>query len=496
MKYLSLLLFAPVFCHASPVNGGVSGADGKIHEILSVVTSVKVNKIISTQTEDGNEISPTAYPDTIKGISFALTGLINLSEYSMYNGRSWANIFLRSNTLSASFFDASDVSFMRSRESCQGALKWINASTRNPVSEINGVCKQQPYKATPGAYFSSREGNVYSMPYEDGYINGYTFDDVINYFNEVYRAALYRRYEEQHKEFIQRYPLCSSFSLDITDEDEIIPLGENRNYNINGHSSSLMSIYKVKFVSPFTSSCILNGRPVMTKGGSYPVADTSVFVSAPGYQEGKVNNYISDIFNGGDSLLLNSYMAAMSKKVIPALAFSSLLNMAWAEASSFPDYKGIPYSESSRITESDVMSVMNNRNVKPSAADAYARIPEQGVYLMYWSDTHNSYVTQEVFNESKKVEVDFGPNPGIKEPELVGGELSDSFNPLFNVMPFFKNFRLDNHAATCPVWSYQVFGQVIQMTSFCTLIEQNRGLISLFFIIQWTITSLIIIVRT
>lgn len=506
-KYICLMipffLFHPAFAVASPVNGGVPGASGKIHEVLSVAMSVRVNDIIARETAAGNDVPPEAYPETVRNVSLALTGMINLSEYSMYNGRSWANILLRSNNLSASFFDASDVSFIWSWESCRGALKWrvsgypqFNASTRNPVSEINGVCKQQPYKATPGAYFSLREGNVYSMPYEDGYINGYTFDDVINYFNEVYRAALYRRYEEQHKEFIQRYPLCSSFSLDINDEDEILPLGENRNYNINGHSSSLMSIYKVKFVSPFTSSCILNGRPVMTKGGSYPVADTSVFVSAPGYQEGKVNNYISDIFNGGDSLLLNSYMAAMSKKVIPALAFSSLLNMAWAEASSFPDYKGIPYSESSRITESDIMSVMNNRNVKPSAADAYARIPEQGVYLMYWSDTHNSYVTQEVFNESKKVEVDFGPNPGIEAPELAQGVLSDALNPLFTVMPFFKNFRLDNHAETCPVWSYQVFGQVIQMTSFCTLIEQNRGLISLFFIIQWTITSLIIFVRT
>ncbi|EAB1948678.1 hypothetical protein C4B91_19760 [Salmonella enterica subsp. enterica serovar Waycross] len=186
----------------------------------------------------------------------------------------------------------------------------------------------------------------------------------------------------------------------------------------------------------------------------------------------------------------------MTRKIIPALAFASVLNTAWAEASASPDYKGIPYSETSRITESDVMSVMNNRNVNPSAADAYAQIPEQGVYLMYWSDTHNSYVTQEVFDASKKVEVDLGPNPGIESPELVQGELSDALNPLFNIMPFLKNFRLDAHAASCPVWTYQVFGQAIPMTSFCTLVEDNRALISLFFIIQWTIISLVIIVRT
>ncbi|EKI0833918.1 hypothetical protein ABG138_004903, partial [Salmonella bongori] len=149
-----------------------------------------------------------------------------------------------------------------------------------------------------------------------------------------------------------------------------------------------------------------------------------------------------------------------------------------------------------RITESDVLSVMNNRNVNPSAADAYAQIPEQGIYLMYWSDTHNSYVTQEVFEASKKVEVDLGPNPGTESPELVQGEISDALNPLFNVMPFLKNFRLDSHSVACPVWNYQVFGQIIPMTSFCTLAEDNRALISLFFIIQWTILSLIIIVRT
>ncbi|HFW5148717.1 TPA: hypothetical protein ACIBVV_005137, partial [Salmonella enterica subsp. enterica serovar Potsdam] len=394
MKYLFLLFFAPVLCHASPVNGGVSGADGKIHEIISVVTSVKVNKIITSQIEEDNEISPMAYPETIKGISLSLTGLINLSEYSRYNGRSWANILLRSNNLSASFFDSPDVSFQWGGESCQGALKWavsgyphFNTSIKNPVPVINGLCKQKPYNAMPGAYFSSRAGSVYSMSYEGGYINGYTFDDVINYFNEVYRASVYRRYEESHKSFIQHYPLCTSFNLEINNEDEIKPSGENRSYNINGHSVSLMSSYKVKLSSPYTSSCTLNGRPVTTKGGYMPLIDTSAYVYAPGYENGKVDSYIPDIFNGSDALLLNSYMSAMSRKIIPALAFSSLLNMAWAEASAYPDYKGIPYSETYRITESDVLSVMNNRNVNPSAADAYAQIPEQGIYLMYWSDT-------------------------------------------------------------------------------------------------------------
>ncbi|EGE4660057.1 hypothetical protein SBON0708_003195 [Salmonella bongori serovar 48:i:- str. 94-0708] len=503
MKRLLLLFFIPVLSNASPVNGGVSGADGKIHEVLSVAMSVRVNDIIARETEEGNDVPPDAYPETVRGVSLALTGRVNLSEYSRYNGRSWANILLRSDNLSASFFDSHDVSFGWGGKSCQGALKWVvsgypqfNTSVKNPVAEINGVCKQQPYNATPGAYFSSRSGNVYSMPYEGGYINGYTFDDVINYFNEVYRAAVYRQYERSFKDFINEYPLCSSFNLEINDDDDIKPLGQIYPYNVNGSSVSLISSYRVKLSSPFTTSCMLNDRPVTQKGGHMPLIDTSVFVNAPGYENGKVDSYIPDIFNGSDALLLNSYMSAMSRKIIPALAFSSLLNMAWAEASAYPDYRGIPYSETYRITESDVLSVMNNRNVNPSAADAYAQIPEKGVYLMYWSDTHNSYVTQEVFEASKKVEVDLGPNPGTEAPELVQGVISDSLNPLFNVMPFLKNFRLDVRQVSCPIWTFNVFGQSIPMTSFCDIAEQNRSLISLVFIIQWTITSLIILVRT
>ncbi|WP_193766350.1 hypothetical protein, partial [Hafnia paralvei] len=192
----------------------------------------------------------------------------------------------------------------------------------------------------------------------------------------------------------------------------------------------------------------------------------------------------------------NSYLAGMSRKTIPAIAFASILNTAWATASSYPDYQGLPYSDSYRITESDVISVMNSRNVKPSAADMFVPVSDKGIYLMYWSDTHNSYVTEEVFDSSKKVEVDLGPNPGTEAPELVQGSLSDSLNPLFYVMPFLKNLRLDVRNAACPVWIFNLFGQSIPMTSFCTIAEQNRPLISLFFIIQWTITSLIIIVRT
>ncbi|EAP9093663.1 hypothetical protein NF320_004972, partial [Salmonella enterica] len=169
---IPFFLVSPAFAVASPVNGGILGASGKIHEVLSVAMSVRVNDIISRETEEGNDVPPDAYPETVRGVSLALTGRVNLSEYSRYNGRSWANILLRSNNLSASFFDSPDVSFGWGGKSCQGALKWVvsgypqfNTSVKNPVAEINGVCKQQSYNATPGAYFSSRTGNVYSMPY-------------------------------------------------------------------------------------------------------------------------------------------------------------------------------------------------------------------------------------------------------------------------------------------------------------------------------------------
>ena len=496
MRILFLLLFIPSLSGASPVNGGVTGSDGKIHELLSVVTSVKVNKVIASLTENDNEVSPLAYPETIKGISLALTRMINLSEYTEFNGKSWANIFLHSHVLPVSFFNSSDVSFSSGGETCKGNLGWKTHEYDNRLaSEVQGVCKQTPFRATPGAYFSQTNSNVYSMRYDDGFINGYSINDVIDYFNSVYRAAFYRQYELSHKDFISDYPLCSSFNFDTEDEDFVEPSGDTRSYNVNGHSVSLNSSYKVRLITHTTSSCILNGRPVTTKGGYTPLVDSIAFVNAYPYQDGKVRGYFR-VFQGGDILLLNSYMASMSKKAVTALAFTSILNMAWANASASSEYKGLPYSASYRITDSDVMSVMNNRNLKPSAADMFTPISDNGVYLMYWSDTHNSYVTEEVFEASKKVEVDLGPNPGIEEPELVQGALSDSLNPLFNVMPFLKNFRLDSRAAACPVWTYQVFGQVIPMTSFCTLIEQNRALISLFFIIQWTITSLIILVRT
>lgn len=500
MKYFYLLLFIPALSNASPVNGSVSGADGYIHELLSVIMSVKISNIIDAEKDKDNDISLQAYPETIRGVSLALTGMVNPLEYTEFNGRSWANIFLRSHTLSASNFNA-DVSFNGRGDDCQGTLRWasnypdFNATASNPIPEIEGVCKQQPYSASPGAWFSSRTANVYSLPYDGGYINGYTIDDVVNYFNEVYRTAIYKQYETEYQDFINRYPLCTSFSHDVSNEDEIKPSGSNEHYNINGSSVSLMSAYKIRLVSKTTDSCFLNGRPVTTKGGSFPLVDSTAYINAYRYDEQKTRRLFS-IFNGGDVLLLNSYLAGMSRKTIPAIAFASILNTAWATASSYPDYQGLPYSDSSRITESDVISVMNSRNVKPSAADMFVPVSDKGIYLMYWSDTHNSYVTEEVFDSSKKVEVDLGPNPGTEAPELVQGSLSDSLNPLFNVMPFLKNFRLDPHAATCPVWTYQVFGQAIPMTSFCTLAEQNRALISLFFVIQWTIISLVIIVRT
>lgn len=504
MKYLFLLFFIPALSHSSPVNGGVSGADGKIHEMLSVVMSVSLNKIITQETEQGSEIPVTAYPETVRGVSLALSGMINSSEYQEFSFK-WAKIFLRSGILLPSYFNATGVSFSSGNQDCQGNLNWVvsgypeyGVSQNNPLPQLNGRCKQMPFKGTPGASFSTKSENVYSLPFNTGttagYINGYTVDDVVNYFNEVFRVHTLMRNDINYEDFMAEYPLCSGFRREITHDDEIKPTGDKLDFNVNGGSVSLISAYEIKLVSKEYAHCS-SPEPVTRLLGWSDILDSRVYVNAPLYNE-RSQTFIKSIMHGGDELLLYSFLSQMSRKVIPAMAFSSILNAAWADISAQPDYKGLPYSESYRITESDVISVMNNRNLKPSAADMFDPVPERGIYLMYWSDTHNSYVTEEVFEASKKAEVDLGPNPGIDEPELVNGSLSDSLNPLFNVMPFLKNFRLDSHAATCPVWTYEVFGQSIPMMSFCTLIEQNRALISLFFIIQWTITSLIILVRT
>lgn len=503
MKYLFLLFFIPALSHSSPVNGGVSGADGKIHEMLSVVMSVSLNKIITQETEQGSEIPVTAYPETLRGVSLALSGMNNSSGYLEFSFK-WAKVFLHSGVLPPSYFNAEGVSFSLGSQNCQGNLNWVvsgypesGVSQNNPFSQLSGRCKQTPFKGTPGASFSSKPENVYSLPFNtgttQGYINGYTVDDVVNYFNEVFRVHTLMRNDINYENFKAEYPLCSGFRREMIHDDEIKPTGNKLDFNVNGGSVSLISAYEIKLVSKEYAHCS-SPEPVTRLLGWDDILDSRTYVNAPLY------NDISQTFlmsiNGGDELLLSSFLSVMSRKVIPAMAFSSILNAAWADISALPDYKGLPYSESYRITESDVISVMNNRNLKPSAADLFDPVPERGIYLMYWSDTHNSYVTEEVFEASKKAEVDLGPNPGIDEPELVNGSLSDSLNPLFNVMPFLKSFRLDSHAATCPVWTYEVFGQSIPMTSFCTLIEQNRALISLFFIIQWTITSLIILVRT
>lgn len=97
-------------------------------------------------------------------------------------------------------------------------------------------------------------------------------------------------------------------------------------------------------------------------------------------------------------------------------------------------------------------------------------------------------------NINVDVKLDLGDYPDIKQPALEEPPAAASIlDPIFNLFPNLKDYRVPERDLSCPPISIEAFGETYSTDLHCALIEDNRTTISASMLLFFTIMSLIIV---
>lgn len=520
--YIAIPFFLSSPVLAEPVmNGDILDSSGVVDELLSVSFSMSLTRAIKYyQSQEDIVLSPDAYLNTIKSVSDKLNMQLNPAKYARFNGLSYANIFLNSQVVNVKMFNASDLSSDYSKY--PASISWVSslpsgtfyqgelgeASLYNPLPLFSMKIVPDTLISDGVARFTKNSGaDVYQLRYKEGYIVADRADKIADFLSGLYEDGAYKFIYQQHAEresiLTNTYDdkgnlMYSHCSLTMNNIKNLIPRGSYNDYSVNGSSVNLNSSYEIEIKYSGVSVCVRpdGSFPDDRQFSKVPFTDKQyVTINAPRYYPVEIRNMVKTPFDG-DATLLMSYSAAMRRTALLASAFSLLLNSAWAAAAADENYNGVPYTSSLSVTSAAVSQVMSERSLNPTVADLFTPVKGGEIHLMQWDDIQNAYISNEMASKQESVKVDFGPDPGIQAPEInEGGAIDKILSPITSVMPFLQKFDLTPHAVQCPIINIPFYDKSHSMDSFCILAENNKKLIALFFVICWTILSLVILVR-
>lgn len=204
---------------------------------------------------------------------------------------------------------------------------------------------------------------------------------------------------------------------------------------------------------------------------------------------------------------------------------AAFIDELWKQTAAQDGYEGEPYV-SGKITPELVSSVASDF---PTVGDALETISADGTQLTQDRNTgklhdsttdpttpgqgSNPSTTPDTPTDTKPgtiggtntgtagdqninvdVKLDLGDYPDIKQPTLEEPPTAASIlDPIFNLFPNLKDYRVPERDLSCPPISIEAFGETYSTDLHCTLIEDNRTTISASMLLFFTIMSLIIV---
>ncbi|WP_370611726.1 hypothetical protein [Citrobacter meridianamericanus] len=519
-SFCLISIFLSLSVSAAPLpNGSVLDSSGVVDELLSVSFSMALTRAIEYYRTQETPLPDRAYENTIKAVSSVLNSKLSLSKYPLFNGLSYANLFLNSGVVKSSSFNA--VSVASGFSGVPASLLWVtslssdvyysgdfgNPSLTNPLPLISYKSVSDTQISTGVTRFvSSYNQDVFSYAYNNGYIVSGSAEDIVDFLINLVQVTVYNEFYLKHaareKQLLGKTDkngaLIYSHCTLTTDTDKsLIPSGMNE-YSVNDSPVTLPRSYTFSLMFRGNSVCIATTGfqdSISFSSNAGTGSNSLIRNNAPFYQN-FTNKLVFSPFLGGDDILKNAYLSSLQSTPLLASAFSLLLNSAWVEAAAAADYQGVPYTSSLSLSSADISHVMNERELNPTYSDLFVQVKDGQLHLMQWDDTQNAYISNEMVSKQESVKVDFGPDPGIQSPELEDvGTIDKILSPITSVMPFLQKFELTTHVVQCPVINIPFYDKTYSMDSFCILAEANKKLIALFFVICWTMLGLIILVR-
>lgn len=186
-----------------------------------------------------------------------------------------------------------------------------------------------------------------------------------------------------------------------------------------------------------------------------------------------------------------------------------MANRLWQDASLAPGFDGVPYNPLNPITAADVLAdkaanphlYPNNRNLfeplsQPGQSPALD--PEAAITPVESQSTGTE--------PSPTVTLDIPPSPVVPEPSLDGAPTgSQIFEPILDLLPDFKNFRIGNggyfcneQPARCQCQSIDLMtwnSTTYTMTSHCTIAAQHEATFQVLMQLVFSLGAAMMILR-
>ena len=94
------------------------------------------------------------------------------------------------------------------------------------------------------------------------------------------------------------------------------------------------------------------------------------------------------------------------------------------------------------------------------------------------------------------VKLDLGDYPDIKQPTLEEPPTAASIlDPIFNLFPNLRDYRVPDHASECPRPSFEMFGATYEIGAHCDLLEDQRETVGFIMTLVWSICALWIVLK-
>lgn len=175
---------------------------------------------------------------------------------------------------------------------------------------------------------------------------------------------------------------------------------------------------------------------------------------------------------------------------------AELYNQLWQQASSRPDYKGIPYNPARVATAQMVKDIRDVRNLDLTVAGILAQ-PINSAGTKEWdipiyNAITNTYVSMVTVQQN--AEIDWGEYPDLPLPPL---DAILDLSPILNSFKWLFAIDIKSRKADCPVFPINIdyFDFHDVYSSHCVVLNDNKESLSLFFTLMWGMLGLFITFR-
>lgn len=202
----------------------------------------------------------------------------------------------------------------------------------------------------------------------------------------------------------------------------------------------------------------------------------------------RTTNYTVRINANYDSAIIPQtadISAEQEQKIIStpldAQKMADTMNALLLDAASQPDYDGLPISSSSPlVTAQDVLD---------AAASVGRTNPTQAEWTTPWQDLETS--TEPDTGTEPDTDTGTGGGSETATPPTLDNPPDGKaiLAPILGMFPEWEDFSIGTRSAVCPVAEFTVWDKNFVIDSHCGLIEQNRELIKVIFLIVWAFSA-------